>query len=48
LVDELVCLHNPAEFWAVGQFFADFRQVEDEEAVDILRRFGERSATSTA
>lgn len=48
LVDELVCLHSPAEFWAVGQFFADFRQVEDEEAVDILRRFGKRSFASTA
>lgn len=43
LVDDLVCLHSQAEFWAVGQFFDDFRQVEDEEAVDILRRFGQRN-----
>ncbi|MFZ5467532.1 MAG: phosphoribosyltransferase [Pseudomonadota bacterium] len=48
LVDELVCLHSQAEFWAVGQFFADFRQVEDEEAMDILRRFGERRSASPA
>jgi predicted phosphoribosyltransferase len=41
--DEVVCLMAPFEFWAVGQFFADFRQVEDEEAVEILRRFAERA-----
>ena len=38
-VDELVCLEAPARFAAVGAFYADFRQVEDEEAVAILARF---------
>ncbi|MFO7582646.1 phosphoribosyltransferase [Guyparkeria sp.] len=35
-VDELVCLEAPAEFMAVGQFFQDFRQVEDEEVIAAL------------
>lgn len=34
--DELVCLDQPPEFQAVGQFYADFRQVEDQEVVAIL------------
>lgn len=42
LVDELVCLYSPPDFQAVGQFYADFRQVEDEEVIEILRRFSER------
>ncbi|MGH9388922.1 MAG: phosphoribosyltransferase [Vicinamibacteria bacterium] len=34
--DEVVCLSTPAAFYAVGQFFADFRQVTDEEVTEIL------------
>ncbi len=37
--DDVVCLLAPDEFWAVGQFYADFTQVEDEEAVELLRQF---------
>jgi len=36
-VDELVCLDTPADFMAVGQFFRDFRQVEDDEVIRALR-----------
>ena len=36
--DETVCLATPDEFYAVGQFFRDFRQVDDEEVVECLRR----------
>ncbi|MFP4639747.1 MAG: phosphoribosyltransferase [Guyparkeria sp.] len=36
-VDELVCLEAPADFMAVGQFFRDFRQVDDEEVIAALR-----------
>jgi hypothetical protein len=35
--DEVVCLLTPTEFWAVGQFYLDFTQVEDEEVVRLLR-----------
>lgn len=37
-VDDLVCLEAPARFEAVGAFYVDFSQVEDEEAVTILSR----------
>ena len=34
--DEVVCLHAPAFFQAVGQFYRNFPQVEDEEVIAIL------------
>jgi putative phosphoribosyl transferase len=34
------CLLALIEFDAVGSFYADFRQVEDEEVVRLLREFG--------
>ena len=34
--DEVVCLETPLGFHAVGQFYRDFRQVEDEEVVRLL------------
>lgn len=37
--DDVVCLHAPEMFWAVGQFYDDFRPVEDEEVVEMLRVF---------
>jgi putative phosphoribosyl transferase len=37
-VDELVCLETPTRFLGVGQFYGDFRQVPDEEVVDLLHR----------
>jgi putative phosphoribosyl transferase len=35
--DEVVCLSVPELFHAVGQFYADFTQVEDDEVLAILR-----------
>lgn len=35
--DELVCLSAPEDFEGVGQFYRDFRQVEDEEVLACLR-----------
>jgi predicted phosphoribosyltransferase len=34
--DEVVCLEAPAEFYAVGQFYREFQQVEDEAVVELL------------
>jgi putative phosphoribosyl transferase len=34
--DEVVCLQAPADFQAVGQFYVEFPQVEDEEVVRAL------------
>lgn len=39
-VDELVCLEDHEVFGAVGFFYRDFRQIEDEEVIDILDRRG--------
>lgn len=36
--DEIVCLVQPRDFRAVGQFYEDFRPVSDEEVVDLLER----------
>lgn len=35
--DEVVCLDQPAGFMAIGQFYRDFSQVSDEEAIAILK-----------
>lgn len=37
LADEIVCLEVPGYFMAVGQFYAEFPQVEDEEVIALLR-----------
>jgi len=37
LADEVVCLEVPEYFMAVGQFYEDFPQVEDEEVIALLR-----------
>jgi len=37
LADEVVCLHEPAFFYAVGQFYRQFAQVGDDEVVALLR-----------
>jgi putative phosphoribosyl transferase len=34
--DEVVCLSAPAMFYAVGQFYASFPQVSDEEVIRLL------------
>ena len=38
--DEVVCLEAPEAFYAVGQFYGEFRQVEDEEVIALLARSG--------
>lgn len=42
-VDEVVCVHAPESFYAIGQFYEDFSQIEDEEVTDLLRRAQERA-----
>jgi predicted phosphoribosyltransferase len=40
--DEVVCLEAPEEFHAVGQFYREFGQVEDEEVVALLAHRAEQ------
>lgn len=37
LADEVVCLEAPAGFYAVGQFYQKFGQVDDEQAIALLK-----------
>jgi putative phosphoribosyl transferase len=46
-VDEMVCVATPEPFSAVGQFYDDFPQVEDEEVVQLLARH-QRAESATA
>ena len=46
LADEVVCLEAPEEFYAVGQFYRDFPQVEDDEVITILAQRSKQRAAS--
>lgn len=37
MADEVICLEAPEYFQAVGQFYRNFSQVEDDEVIEILR-----------
>ena len=36
--DEVICLIAPPRFHAIGQFYDDFSQVEDSEALALFRQ----------
>jgi putative phosphoribosyl transferase len=38
IVDRVICLESPALFYAVGQFYVDFRQTTDDEVRELLRK----------
>jgi predicted phosphoribosyltransferase len=40
--DEIVCIEDHEPFGAIGYFYFDFRQVSDEEVIEILARFPAR------
>ena len=44
LVEKVICLESPAEFYAVGQFYRNFSQTSDDEVRDLLDKA--REATS--
>lgn len=37
--DEIVCLEHYRDFGAIGFFYADFRQIDDDEVIATLDRF---------
>lgn len=39
MVDEFICPMQPEEFYAVGQFYEHFDQVEDSQVIDLIREF---------
>ncbi|MFD2248387.1 phosphoribosyltransferase [Pontibacter ruber] len=38
MVDEIICLLAPPDFFAVGQFYDEFTQVSDEEVIELLNQ----------
>lgn len=46
--DEVVCLATPEPFWAVGVYFSDFSQTENDEVQRLLRAAHAGSAPRTA
>ncbi len=43
--DDVICLLEPTSFWAVGQFYQNFRQVTDEEVIELLQSSSSRAVT---
>ena len=37
--DEVIVLHSPLSFEAVGQFYQDFSQVSDNEVKEIMKKY---------
>jgi putative phosphoribosyl transferase len=46
--DQVVCVYTPRDFYAIGQFYADFRQTTDVEVVELLGRAAQPNAASAA
>jgi len=40
--DEVICLHTPSDFYAIGQFYENFEQTTDEEVIRLLKRIREK------
>jgi predicted phosphoribosyltransferase len=43
--DEVICLEDHRSFGAIGFYYADFRQLSDQEVKDIVARFPARTAS---
>lgn len=46
IVDRVICLESPVSFYAVGQFYSDFRQTTDDEVRDLLHAAWDRLDTA--
>ncbi|MFC8099824.1 phosphoribosyltransferase [Streptomyces sp. NPDC057363] len=44
--DDVVCLHRPPDFRAVGHWYEDFEQVSDDEVIEVLREHDASPRTS--
>jgi putative phosphoribosyl transferase len=43
-VDEIICLETHRAFGAIGFFYRDFRQISDDEVIDILDRCARKAS----
>ena len=46
--DEVICLHQPSPFHAVGLYYADFSQTSDDEVRTLLQEIQRKVSTWTA
>lgn len=46
--DQMICLHTPEPFRAVGLWYQEFSQLEDDEVIDLLTRAEQMNLTSWA
>ena len=37
VADDVILLQTPPDFMAVGQYYQDFHQLDDEEVIELLR-----------
>jgi len=37
VADKVILLQTPTDFMAVGQYYQDFHQLDDEEVIELLR-----------
>jgi len=37
IADRVICLSTPKPFYAIGQFYRDFAQTNDEEVINLLK-----------
>lgn len=44
-VDDVVCLEQYEEFWAIGLYYRNFDQLKDQEVIDILAQFPSPAST---
>ena len=44
MADRVVCLYTPEYFQAIGEFFSDFSQTEDEEVIRLLQESKQKPA----
>ncbi len=47
IADRVVCLYEPEYFQAIGEFYSNFSQTEDEEVIKLLRESKQTARKST-
>jgi putative phosphoribosyl transferase len=47
-VDDLVCVHLPTSFYAIGEFYEDFSQVSDQRVTELLHKVTQEPAEGAA
>jgi len=43
-VDEIICLMMPKVFYAIGAYYGDFKQVSDDEVIELLAQINRKSS----